>query len=33
VIKNDLNQGGIITRKKLLFEAKGEYIIWLDADD
>ena len=33
LIKNDSNQGGIITRKKLILEAKGDYIIWLDADD
>jgi glycosyltransferase involved in cell wall biosynthesis len=33
LIKNDVNQKGIITRKKLIQEAQGDYIIWLDADD
>lgn len=33
VIKNNINTGGIITRKKLAIESKGEYLVWLDADD
>ena len=33
ILNNETNQGGIITRKKLLFNAQGKYIVWLDADD
>ena len=33
ILTNETNQGGIITRKKLLLEAQGKYILWLDADD
>ena len=33
LINNDTNKGGIISRKRLILEASGDYIVWLDADD
>ncbi len=33
VLKNDMNSGIAFSRNKLLNEAKGEYIAWIDADD
>lgn len=33
IIKKQLNQGVSKTRNELLKIAKGEYIVWIDADD
>ncbi len=33
VIRNEINRGRPYTRNRLVHEAKGEYILWLDDDD
>lgn len=33
LIKNEENKRCVITRKRLLLESQGDYILWLDADD
>ena len=33
VLRNKSNMGGIVTRNRLARESRGEYVIWLDADD
>lgn len=33
LIRNGENKRGVITRKRLLLESQGDYILWLDADD
>ena len=33
ILINQVNNRGVITRNRLIREAKGKYIVWLDADD
>ena len=33
IVKQQLNQGVAKTRNELLKIAKGDYIVWIDADD
>lgn len=33
LLRNDANLGGICTRNRLIKEAAGDWIVWLDADD
>ena len=33
LLQNRINQRGVITRNKLIRQAQGEYIVWIDSDD